>query len=30
VGRVFGPGTPTSEPIAYIREWFDENARDEG
>ncbi|HUG01764.1 MAG TPA: cobalamin B12-binding domain-containing protein [Longimicrobiales bacterium] len=30
VGRVFGPGTPTSEPIGYIREWFDENARDAG
>ncbi len=22
VGRVFGPGTPTGEAIAYIREWF--------
>ncbi len=22
VGRLFGPGTPTSEAIAYIREWF--------
>jgi methylmalonyl-CoA mutase, C-terminal domain len=22
VGRLFGPGTPTAEPIAYIREWF--------
>lgn len=21
VGRLFGPGTPTSEAIAYIREW---------
>ncbi len=22
VGRVFGPGTPTAEAIAYIRDWF--------
>jgi methylmalonyl-CoA mutase C-terminal domain/subunit len=22
VGRLFGPGSPTSELIAYIREWF--------
>ena len=22
IGRLFGPGTPTSEAIAYIREWF--------
>ncbi len=22
VGRLFGPGTPTSEAVAYIREWF--------
>ncbi|HUH11712.1 MAG TPA: cobalamin B12-binding domain-containing protein [Longimicrobiales bacterium] len=26
VGRVFGPGTPTGEPIAYIREWFEAHA----
>lgn len=25
VGRIFGPGTPTTEPIEYIREWFAEN-----
>ncbi len=24
VGKLFGPGTPTSEPIEYIREWFAE------
>ncbi len=24
VGRLFGPGTPTVEPIDYIREWFAE------
>ena len=24
VGRLFGPGTPTSELIAYIRDWFAE------
>ena len=22
VGRLFGPGTPTTDPIDYIREWF--------
>ena len=22
IGRLFGPGTPTSEAVAYIREWF--------
>ena len=22
VGRLFGPGTPTSEAVRYIREWF--------
>jgi methylmalonyl-CoA mutase C-terminal domain/subunit len=26
VGRLFGPGTPTGEPIEYIREWFAEQA----
>jgi methylmalonyl-CoA mutase, C-terminal domain len=24
VGRLFGPGTPTSEAVQYIREWFAE------
>ena len=24
VGRLFGPGTPTGDPIEYIREWFAE------
>ena len=24
VGQLFGPGTPTSAPIDYIREWFAE------
>lgn len=28
VGQIFGPGTPTAEPIEYIREWFDEHGRD--
>lgn len=27
-GRLFGPGTPTQEPIAYIRDWFAEHGRD--
>ena len=22
VGRLFGPGTPTTEAVAYIRDWF--------
>ncbi len=22
IGRLFGPGTPTSEAVSYIREWF--------
>ena len=22
IGRLFGPGTPTTEAIAYIRDWF--------
>jgi len=25
VGAIFGPGTPTGEPIEYIRNWFAEN-----
>lgn len=24
VGRLFGPGTPTTEAIAYVRGWFEE------
>lgn len=24
-GRLFGPGSPTQEPIDYIREWVQEN-----
>ena len=26
IGRLFGPGTPTTEAIAYVREWFAEQA----
>jgi methylmalonyl-CoA mutase C-terminal domain/subunit len=22
IGRLFGPGTPTSDLIAYIKDWF--------
>jgi hypothetical protein len=22
VGRLFGPGTPTTDLIAYIRDWY--------
>ena len=29
VGRLFGPGTPTSDLISYIREWFSERERQE-
>lgn len=29
IGRLFGPGTATSEPAAYIREWFQENQSDD-
>jgi len=29
VGRLFGPGTPTSDLITYIREWFSERERQE-
>ncbi len=28
VGRLFGPGTPTSEAVTYIRSWFDESRGD--
>ena len=26
IGRLFGPGTPTTEAIAYVRDWFAEQA----
>jgi methylmalonyl-CoA mutase C-terminal domain/subunit len=29
IGRLFGPGTPTSDLIDYIREWFSERERQE-
>ena len=29
VGRLFGPGTPTSELIAYIKEWFQAREKQE-
>ena len=28
VGRLFGPGTATAEPIEYIRAWYAEHGRD--
>ena len=28
VGRLFGPGTATAEPIEYIRNWYAEHGRD--
>jgi len=28
VGRLFGPGTATTEAIGYIRSWFEENRAD--
>ncbi|MDR0787565.1 MAG: cobalamin B12-binding domain-containing protein [Gemmatimonadota bacterium] len=27
IGRLFGPGTATSEAVAYIRKWFAEQGR---
>ena len=29
VGRLFGPGTPTTELIAYIKEWFEAREKQE-
>jgi methylmalonyl-CoA mutase, C-terminal domain len=29
VGRLFGPGTPTSDLIDYIKDWFGERQRQE-
>ena len=29
IGKLFGPGTPTTELIDYIREWFAERERQE-
>jgi methylmalonyl-CoA mutase, C-terminal domain len=29
IGKLFGPGTPTSELVDYIREWFAERERQE-
>jgi len=28
IGRLFGPGTATSDAVGYIRDWFAENGRD--
>ena len=28
VGKLFGPGTPTSAAVEYIRRWFSEHGRD--
>ena len=28
IGRLFGPGTPTSEAVRYIKEWYTEHGRD--
>lgn len=30
IGRLFGPGTPTSDAVAYIRGWFEERGAAEG
>ena len=30
VGAVFGPGTPTTEPIQYIRDWYARNRQNSG
>ena len=29
IGRLFGPGTATSEAVTYIRTWFEESGRGE-
>jgi len=29
IGRLFGPGTVTSEAVTYIRTWFEESGRGE-
>jgi methylmalonyl-CoA mutase C-terminal domain/subunit len=28
VGAIFGPGTPTTEPIQYIRDWYERGGRE--
>lgn len=28
VGRLFGPGTPTTDAVEYIRDWFAEHGQD--
>jgi methylmalonyl-CoA mutase C-terminal domain/subunit len=28
IGRLFGPGTTTSQAVEYIRDWFQEHGRD--
>jgi hypothetical protein len=28
-GKLFGPGTPTSDLVEYIRAWFEERSRQE-
>ena len=28
IGKLFGPGTPTTEAVEYIRGWFAEHGRD--
>jgi methylmalonyl-CoA mutase C-terminal domain/subunit len=30
IGKLFGPGTPTSEIAVYIRKWFEGSARAKG
>jgi len=27
IGKLFGPGTPVSEPVEYIRKWVEENRK---
>lgn len=27
MGRIFGPGTPTTEAVEYVRDWFEERER---
>jgi methylmalonyl-CoA mutase C-terminal domain/subunit len=30
IGRLFGPGSPTSEAVEYISSWYEENRRGDG
>jgi methylmalonyl-CoA mutase C-terminal domain/subunit len=29
IGKLFGPGTPTTEAVQYIRDWFEAHRSDD-